>query len=53
MNRRDFLSGIEKGLAGLPREDVESRLAFYSEMIDDRVEDGLRGRSRCRGRVSR
>ncbi|MBQ6265951.1 MAG: DUF1700 domain-containing protein [Clostridia bacterium] len=41
MNRRDFLSGIEKGLAGLPREDVESRLAFYSEMIDDRVEDGL------------
>ena len=26
---------------GLPKEDVEERLNFYSEMIDDRVEEGI------------
>ena len=39
MNKQDFLIDLEKGLAGLPREDVEERLAFYSEMIDDRAEE--------------
>ena len=41
MDKQEFLARLRKGLAGLPREEAEERLAFYSEMIDDRVEDGL------------
>ena len=39
MNKQEFLTALEEGLRGLPREDVEERLAFYSEMIDDRSEE--------------
>ena len=41
MNKETFLSELRRALAGLPQEDIEERLAFYSESIDDRVEDGL------------
>ena len=41
MNKQEFLVQIRKGLSGLPKEDIEERLAFYSEMIDDRMEDGV------------
>ncbi len=41
MRKQDFLRALGKRLSGLPRQDVEERLIFYSEMIDDRIEDGL------------
>ena len=41
MNKAEFLARLRRGLAGLPREDVEERLTFYSETIDDRMEEGL------------
>lgn len=41
MNKQEFLVQLRRGLSGLPREDVEERLTFYSEMIDDRTEEGL------------
>ena len=41
MNKQEFLSRLQLALSGLPWEDIEERLAFYGEMIDDRVEDGL------------
>jgi uncharacterized membrane protein len=41
MNKRDFLDRLRRGLSGLPRDDIEERMAFYSEMIDDRMEEGL------------
>ena len=41
MNREAFLAGLRQQLAGLPREELEERLAFYGEMLDDRLEDGL------------
>ena len=41
MRKREFLDQLRKGRSGLPREDLEERLTFYGEMIDDRVEDGL------------
>ncbi len=41
MTKREFLSRLNEGLSGLPQEDAAGRLAFYSEMIDDRIEDGL------------
>lgn len=41
MDKKTFLSGLREGLTGLPEADVEDRLSFYSEMIDDRMEEGL------------
>ena len=41
MNKQEFLTQLRKGLSGLPQEDIEERLTFYSEMIDDRIEEGL------------
>jgi uncharacterized membrane protein len=41
MNKQEFLARLREGLRGLPRSDAEERLAFYSEMIDDRMEEGL------------
>ncbi|MBQ6453990.1 MAG: DUF1700 domain-containing protein [Coriobacteriales bacterium] len=41
MNKQEFLVRLQQGLAGLPQDDVTERMVFYSEMIDDRVEDGL------------
>ena len=41
MSKQEFLECLRKGLSGLPQEDIEERLTFYSEMIDDRTEEGL------------
>ena len=41
MGKDAFLAQLRKGLAGLPQKDIEERLTFYSEMIDDRMEEGL------------
>lgn len=41
MNKDSFLIKLASALAGLPEEDIEKSLEFYSEMIDDRIEDGL------------
>ena len=41
MRKQDFLHALKKRLSGLPRADIEERLAFYGEMIDDRIEEGL------------
>lgn len=41
MNKQEFLQALRSGLCGLPPKDIEERVAFYAEMIDDRIEDGL------------
>lgn len=41
MNKQEFLAELQKGLSGLPQGDIQERLIFYGEMIDDRVEEGL------------
>lgn len=41
MNKQEFLRLLKKGLRDLPKKEREERLAFYSEIIDDRIEDGL------------
>ncbi|MCR5173544.1 MAG: DUF1700 domain-containing protein [Oscillospiraceae bacterium] len=41
MTKQEFLDRLRRSLAGLPLEDAEERLAFYDEMIDDRMEEGL------------
>ena len=41
MSKERFLDELRQRLSGLPQEDIEERAAFYSEMIDDRMEDGV------------
>lgn len=41
MTKQAFLSALQIRLKGLPEGDVEGRLNFYGEMIDDRMEEGM------------
>ena len=41
MNKLDFILALHGRLENLPQEDVEDRLRFYMEMIEDRMEEGL------------
>ena len=41
MTKNEFLDALRENLKGLPKNELEERLAFYSEMIDDRMEEGL------------
>ena len=41
MTKLQFLLALHDKLSGLPRNDMEERLNFYSEMIEDRMEEGL------------
>ena len=40
MKKEKFLSELEKKLKGLPQDDLESRLSFYEEAINDRISCG-------------
>ena len=40
MLKQEFLNALREGLTGLPEADIEERIAFYGEMIDDRIEEG-------------
>ena len=41
MTKLQFLLTLNEKLTGLPRDEIEERARFYSEMIEDRTEDGL------------
>ena len=41
MTKIGFLMALRDRLAGLPQAELEERLGFYSEMIEDRMEEGL------------
>lgn len=41
MSKHEFLAQLRKELASLPQDDIEERLTFYGEMIEDRIEEGL------------
>ena len=40
MNKIEFINELERRLTGLPEDDKKERLAFYNEMISDRVDEG-------------
>ncbi len=40
MKKDEFLARLRKNLSGLPKEEREDRVSFYSEMIDDKLADG-------------
>ena len=41
MNKQEYLASLRAALACLPESEIEESVAFYTEMIDDRVADGL------------
>ena len=41
MTKTEFLEKLQVKLYGLPKADIDERVSFYGEMIDDRMEDGL------------
>ena len=41
MTKYEFLAELQKDLASLPTAEARERLNFYSEMIDDLVDDGM------------
>lgn len=41
MNKNEFLNELRVALNGIPKENLEERLEFYGEIIDDRMEEGL------------
>lgn len=41
MDKKEFLMSLRKGLSGLPQENINEHVMFYSEMIEDRMEEGL------------
>lgn len=41
MNKQEYLTQLRAALACLPEGEIEESVAFYTEMIDDRVADGL------------
>ena len=41
MTKQEFLSSLRLRLKDLPKDELEERLTFYTEMIDDRTEEGL------------
>ncbi len=40
MTKKEFLNKLKNNISFLPKQDIEDRLSFYSEMIDDKIEDG-------------
>ena len=41
MKKTEFLEELRKALIGFPKEEVDGRIAFFAEMIDDRIEDAM------------
>ena len=41
MTKQKFQIALTHALAGLPEEDILRTVEYYSEMIDDRIEDGI------------
>ena len=41
MNKKDFLDALNRRLATLSAQEREKSLLYFSEMIDDRIEEGM------------
>ena len=41
MNKQELLEALRAKLNGLPQEDIDEACDYYSEIIDDRMEEGL------------
>ena len=41
MTKKDFLAALRRKLRAVPQAELRERLGFYSEIIDDKMEEGL------------
>ena len=41
MTKLEFLEELRIRLAGLPQKEIDASIDYYSEMIDDRIDDGM------------
>lgn len=41
MTKLEFISSLRARLSGVPKNELDERISFYAEAIDDRIEDGL------------
>lgn len=41
MTKQEFFDELRAKLSGLSEEDINERISFYGEMIDDRIEEGI------------
>lgn len=41
MTKQEFLKQLEKALGALPKNEIDKSLLYYSEIIDDSIEEGL------------
>lgn len=41
MNKQEFLKQLEKALGALPKNEIDKSLLYYSEIVDDSIEEGL------------
>lgn len=49
MNKSAFLAALSECLKALPQSEIEKTLAYYGEIIDDRMEEGLSEEEAVRG----
>ena len=41
MNKEEFLSLLRERLSIFPPDEIEKHISYYSEMIDDHIDDGF------------
>ena len=41
MTKQEFVASLRARLSALPKDELEERISFYCEMIDDRTEEGV------------
>ena len=41
MRKQEFLDELKEKLYGLPKQEINERLTFYSEMLEDMIEEGV------------
>ncbi len=42
MSREEFKNNLKNKLTQLPNEEIEKSISYFDEMIDDRMEDGMK-----------
>ena len=40
MNKKEFFALFREELSGLPKDDLDERVAFYEEIINDKMDEG-------------
>ena len=41
MKKQEFIAELRKQLTGLSKKEIDERINFYSEIIDDKIEEGV------------